>query len=134
MKSKNLLLNNKTQTNGHTNSLHMKNGKIATNQLQHQQQLGINMTNGKKSLDQKYLNNGHNNTNALINGSPKNNTNATNNSHITNINSKNNTASMNNKLSEDFNSLSSSTNNTSTSTSLLMPQAYLPKYVEKSFR
>ncbi|KAM7351463.1 nicotinate phosphoribosyltransferase isoform 2-T8 [Cochliomyia hominivorax] len=116
MKSK----NNKLQyKNGHTKSLYMS-GKIPSQQQQHQ-----NQTDEKeKCLEQKHLN-GHSVTNALINGSHKNNTNAN------SINKTNNssTATLNNQHSMDVNSLSSSI-----SSSLLTPKAYLPKYVEKSFR
>ncbi|XP_065356909.1 nicotinate phosphoribosyltransferase isoform X2 [Calliphora vicina] len=114
MKTK-ISLNNKQQhENGFTKSSQM-NGKTST------QQHSAVQANGNKCLEQKHVN-GHTVSNALTNGSHKNNGNA-------NTTTKNTTTTtMNNKHSVDVNSLSSS------SSSLLTPQAYLPKYVEKSFR
>ncbi|KAI8125702.1 Nicotinate phosphoribosyltransferase [Lucilia cuprina] len=93
--------------NGLTNSSQM-NGKISTHQP----------SNGKMCLEQKHVN-GQTVSNALTNGSHKNNANKVSNTTTTNI--------KNNKHSVDVNSLSSPS-------SFLTPQAYLPKYVEKSFR
>lgn len=110
MKTKNSSNNKQQHENGFTKSSQM-NGKTST------QQHSAVQTNGIKCLEQKHVN-GHTVSNALTNGSHKNNGNA----------NTTTTTTMNNKHSVDVNSLSSS------SSSLLTPQAYLPKYVEKSFR
>lgn len=95
--------------------------KTTTKQLREEKK------NEKKGFEQNPLN-GHTIPNALTNGSQKNSVNANNSTSTSN---KNTTCTMINSYnthSVDANSLPSS------SSSLLMPQAYLPKYVEKSLR
>lgn len=112
MISQNSLSTKKLQTNGLTKSA-QTNGKLTT------QRNNNDKANGKTHSD-----NGH----VVANGWHDNNINASNTCNLSTLCNSTTSAATNRKHLGDFYSLSSS------SSSFLASQAYLPKYVEKSFR